>query len=166
MNVVHRLTVVAFVSDVAIPVFTHPESADLALRELQAKIGGVTKYPARGEGLPALHDHDAGLEQDVDVVGHDAPRVQVIALAVKMEEGVLDVAGDLGMAQRARPHAGVQPTLDPLPFNRISTVRGQGPEFVFEFAEFLAGQAVGQAVGNGLKKMPLVAVRKISARIP
>ena len=100
------------------------------------------------------------------MVGHDAPRVQVVALAVEMEKGVQDVAGDLGMAQRATPQAGIQPGFDFLSFSRFATIFGQGAEFVCQHAEFFLRQTIGEAVGDRLEQMRFVAMREVATRVP
>ena len=70
------------------------------------------------------------------MVGHDAPRVQVISFTVEMKKGVLDIAGDLWMAQRTTPHPGIQPSFDFLSFGRFATALGHGADFLFQHTKF------------------------------
>jgi hypothetical protein len=63
------------------------------------------EYPAER----IARDH---FEQAVDMIGHDAPRQQVVAFAIKMQQRVLDQFDDLGIAQEAGSAARVLVSLD------------------------------------------------------
>ena len=74
--------------------------------------------------------------------------MQVIPLTMKMQERMLHVAGDVGMAQRTTPHSGIQPGLDLLASGNVSALVGKRGEFVLKLIQLLAGKAVAQSVGD------------------
>jgi hypothetical protein len=95
---------VILVAHVSVKVVRFPEGTGA----VQTRIG----LP-RDEGLPALHDGAQGVplqrfDHDVDMVRHDAPRKQAIALSVEVQQGLLGQRCDFGIAQPARTQSRVE----------------------------------------------------------
>ena len=71
----------------------------------------------RGVGSPGMEYSPERIarghfKQAVYMIGHDAPRQQMVALAIKMQHRVLGQFGDSGIAQEASSVAGVLVGLD------------------------------------------------------
>ena len=167
MNVLHHLGVVVSVADVTIPVLPHPQLA--ALRDVQPECGTVLQYPVRSEGFPALHDRGKlarWFNQHMDMVGHHAPRVQVVALAMEMQKRFLYLTGDFGMPQGATAHAVIQPLLDPPSPCCFAIVLRQRAQLVLKQMQLLLRQAVGESIADELEEMALVEMRNVPTRIP
>jgi hypothetical protein len=52
------------------------------------------------------------LDNDVHVIGHETPGKQAIALAVKMEQRILDKRGDVRLSQPTFTESNIQIALD------------------------------------------------------
>ncbi len=84
---------------------------------LQCKFLILSQYPARGMRFPPLHNRGEiyqRLDQYMDVIGHDAPGMEMVALAMEIEERILDILRNIRVRQRTAAHAGVKPRLDAL----------------------------------------------------
>ena len=69
-------------------------------------------------------------EHDMDMVGHDAPRDDTVALSMKEQEGGLDDLGDMRKAQEAFPVSGVLIPVDA--FAELDLTRVVGGEITWE----------------------------------
>jgi hypothetical protein len=90
------------------------------------------------------------------MVRHYAPSEQEVALAVKMQQCVLDFGRNVGPLQSAGARALVQPTVE---FER-SLGRGTAA------GDEVAREAVDEAKDTGLNHAGRVEVREISTRMP
>ena len=85
MNVIHHFLVVLRVADIAIPILAHPEL--ICRGYLKGEPLVLTQYPAGGEGLPTLNEDRKirqGFDKDMNVVWHDTPRVEVVAITMEV----------------------------------------------------------------------------------
>ena len=87
-----------------------------------------------------------GLDDDVDVVGHDAPGVQPVAVAIEILKRVGDDLGDHGLAQMGGAMAGIEPGVDLFG----PAVTGFLLSLVGLLAGFFAGPGLGPLVKLGL----------------
>ena len=128
-----------------------------------------------GEGLPRLHDTTQReprqcLDQRVYMVGHDDPRQQAIALAVEMQQRVLDHSGYALVAQPARTMPLVGVAFDSLA--QICAARIVGTFLAGELqlsvpgCYDVGGDRVGQAEGNELDGAGHVEMGEVAAAVP
>ncbi len=87
MNIVHNLLVMFRIADITVPILPHPELIRLRYVKIEPQV--LTQYPAGGEGLPPLNKHGnihQGLNEDMHVIGHDTPRVEMVTLTMEMKK--------------------------------------------------------------------------------
>lgn len=100
------------VSDVTIPVIWHPE---LVTGDSELEFEITSEGPSSRERFPRLHDFGescCGLDECMNVVGHDAPSGDSVSFPIKSEESVLHDLCDLRMSERATTGAVVSPLFE------------------------------------------------------
>jgi hypothetical protein len=140
----------------------------------QVQIDGL-----RGIRFPGMEDlgqpiTPEGTEDHMNMVRHDAPGEQAIALAVEMEQGIEDQVGDTRTGQQASPLASVQVGIDLLAEKPLETLLlGNGERagafqngFAFSKPSFedgpgqriskMKGDKVGRALGLPVGQMTAV----------
>lgn len=66
------------------------------------------------------------------MIGHDAPRMQIVALPMEMQERILHMPGDVRMPKGTTAHTCIQPCLDALPFLSLALFLGERLQMRFE----------------------------------
>ena len=111
----HHCPQMRIAADEPVPVIAHPERL---ARDSQRQPAVVRQRPAPAVRLPRLHDAsqgDARFDQHVDVVRHDAPRVQDITAVVFTHfERRLHHCGHRRMRERPAAVARIQPLVEAL----------------------------------------------------
>ncbi len=113
------------ITDKPVMIFSRPEgpaSPKLLVGCLGGEVFDGIHHSAERPAL--LH-----LGEEVNVIGHDDPRDELIAGAIEVKEGVFDDGGDVRAAEPAGPVAGVEPGFDALA--------------AFEVAEGVLGASLG-----------------------
>ena len=105
----------------------------------------------------------------MDVIRHDDERIEIVALAVEMPEGVGDDARGRGLAKEAGAVAGVEPVVDlaaeslvvsGLGFRipRLGMMTEPRVFFILPFGELSGGDGVGEAIGDEVIDLALLPV--------
>jgi hypothetical protein len=55
-----------------------------------------------------------GLDQYMDMIGHDTPGMEMVSLAMEIQERILDILRNIRVRERTAAHAGIKPLLDAL----------------------------------------------------
>ena len=154
MNVFDSSLVMPGVSNVAIPILPHPQV--ISPRDFQCELLLLSQYPTRGIRFPPLHNHGEvyqRLDQHVDMAGHDAPGMKMIALAMIMQKRMLDILRYIRMRESTAAHSGIKPLLDALPAHSLPLIFRESPKFLLQLSQFCLRKTVGKAIGHGLDKV-------------
>lgn len=166
LDVIDDVLKMMLVSDVAIEVVIIP------------KLPPPAEHPIglfRGVGSPGMEyppermarDH---FDQAVNMIGHDAPGQQVVALAIKMQQCVLDQFGDSGIAQEASSVASVLVGFDTPSQGhglRIVLIEVFVPaELATPFLDKWDGHGVEQTKIEALNLIVAVEMRKVASAMP
>src|SRR5258707_7664894 len=113
---------------------------------------------SRGEGLPASHDVRQRLvidniNDDMDVIWHEAPRQQAITFAIKVQQRVLDKHRDFRPSQPTRSETDIEFTIDAMDvaFSVVQRLNDSGR------------QAIGQTKGDELDGFRRIEVRQVAS---
>ena len=150
------------VADEAVIIVVIPKSADAL--ESEVDFAGSEVFP----GTDDLVER-AGVEainEDVDVVGHDAPLEELVAGAIEVPEVLDDDGGVCRIAEVAGSVALVFVACDEAVEFDLAFVVVEVLELGFPlFGDFL-GDGVGKAVGDGLTAVGDVEMGKVAAFVP
>ena len=143
------------VADVAVVILPLPDSP------------GASKQPVdpfRGVGLPGVEDvgqGDAfgGFDQDMDMIGHDAPGQEAVFVAIVVTQGLLDDPGATRIGEEAGAQTGIHPVFELSAF--VGFVAEAG-----DTLQHLPGQGIGEPEGDGLDEARGVAVGEAVASVP
>lgn len=109
-------------------------------------------------------------DQHVDMVGHDAPRDEFIALSMPFDQLVMDDAGNVGLAKKAPAMPRILISRDPA--EQLSVRFGfvifiwrmeQVPEFLFPALDRMSGKGIRFTESDGLQRSTIIPVREVSA---
>ena len=151
VDVEHDILKMPVVSNIPIPVITHPNT--LGIRNTKAEFFVLGQSPARCNGFPALDNPRYGrksFHEDMHMVRHDAPRDESIPLAVKVLERIAHLGRHFWMTECATTHSGIQPLLDPLAALGPAQRLGELGQFFLPALEFFLWQAIRQTTGDCL----------------
>src|SRR5579859_3441400 len=115
MDIFNRLNEVRLVADEAVPILTVPDRIAWRFTKsalVIANFAGREFFPG-GDDLGNSPTVD-WLEKGMNVIWHDDPSDEVVALRIKSEQGFLHHGGDGGLSENAGAVAGVDPSVDAL----------------------------------------------------
>lgn len=167
MNVVHHISQMHFVPDVSVPILPHPNVPRIRQAEPPSLV--FLKQPPRRDGFPGLDDpkeRRERIDQNMDMIRHDHPCDQLVALSVKMQQNVAHTRSRPGMAKRATTHPRIQPSLDSTPTMGFVPAQGDRAQLRLQLNQPGLWQTVRQTERHRLDKPQAIAVREITPRIP
>lgn len=145
---------VYIIPNVAVEIVRRPKLAFAPERPIDR--GGGKSFPASDDGAEFVPLHR--LKHDVDVIGHHAPCMEVVTIAVKMTQSIRDNASRDGLAEQHRAVAGIQKRLDSPPLLRsIEECKRLND---------IPGKAVRQSKHDMLHQAIVIEVRVIAAMMP
>ncbi len=145
-----------------VEVFLHPELPLTAQQSV--RLLGRVRLPRVNDGGKAVPVQSRC--EHVHVVGHDRPRMQLIALAVEMEKRVLHHLRDTRVFEVACPSGPVQGLFDTSLTFALPLLFEEGVEFGSPLFEERAWEAVVEAEGYALRDAFCLPVREVAAGVP
>jgi len=165
MDIFYCFAKMFFISNIAVPVFPHPKSFS---RYSQTQTSIMGKSPASSKCFPGVDDlwQRCSLpNQDMDVVGHDAPGKNVVFYPVEMQQCILHCFRHLRMLQGATPHTGIQPILNLLSPLYFSCAFRCFFQFLLQLNQHFPGQGICKTKGYGLQGSVVIKMGHIATAI-